>query len=197
MSGSKKIKKPLSIKVHKSVNKEVISAHKTKLSHPKPTKSQAPILSHVSKKPLALPPSSSQPSQKFTRNLLSSHADYTLSPSPSPTESPYCSPIQSQLFDNAPNSERNLYHPHSSDENHQDESLTQEVPFDKEFNPCTAIRHLTTAIKSKFSEICHAWGHGSDQTRDLWFSEFKKYCMWDPQHNERVLQIFRLKGVLD
>lgn len=126
MSGSKKNKKHLSIKVQKSVNKEVISAHKPKLSHPKPTKSRAPVPSHVSKKPSALPPSSSQPPQKFKRNLLSSHADHTPSPSPSPTESPYCSPIQPQSFDNAPNNERNLHHAHSSDENHQDESLAQE-----------------------------------------------------------------------
>ncbi|RYR48275.1 hypothetical protein Ahy_A07g034290 [Arachis hypogaea] len=59
------------------------------------------------------------------------------------------------------------------DENHQDESLTQEgepvtqegllkiVPFGKEFNSCTAVRHVTTAIKRKFSELCPAWGHAN------------------------------------
>ncbi|RYR03812.1 hypothetical protein Ahy_B06g083166 [Arachis hypogaea] len=164
--------------VQKSVNKEVISAHKTKLSHPKPTKSRAPVPSHVSKKPSVLPPSSSQPPQKFKR-MLSSHADHTPSPSPSPAESPYCSPIQPQSFDDTPNNEQNLHHAHSSDENHQDDSLTQEgepvtqegllkiVPFGNEFNPCTAVRHVTTAIKSKISEFCPTWGHASVQMRDL------------------------------
>ncbi|QHN80563.1 Transmembrane protein, putative [Arachis hypogaea] len=173
MSGSKKIKKYLSIKVQKFGNKEVNSAHKTKLSHPKPTKSRAPVPSHVSKKPSALPLSSSHPPQKFKRNLLSSHADHTPSPSPSPAESPYYSPIQPQSFDNTPNNERNLYHAHSSDENHQDESLAQEgelvtqegllkiVPFGNEFNPCTAVRHVTSAIKSKFSEFCPSWRHAN------------------------------------
>ncbi|RYQ79499.1 hypothetical protein Ahy_Scaffold6g108245 [Arachis hypogaea] len=155
-----KNKKHLSIKVQKSVNKEVISAHKTKLSHPKPIKSRALVPSHVSKKPLTLLLSSFQPPQKFKRNLLSSHVDQILSP----VESPYCSPIQPQSFDKAPNNERNLHHAHSSDENHQHESLTQEgkpvtqegllkiVPFGKEFNPYTAVRHITNAIKSKFSD---------------------------------------------
>ncbi|XP_057734340.1 uncharacterized protein LOC130949707 [Arachis stenosperma] len=185
MSGSKN-KKHLSIKVQKSGNKEVISAHKTKFSHPKPTKSRAPVPSHVSKKPSALPPSSSQPPQKFKRNLLFSHADHTPSPSQSPAESPYCSPIQPQSFDNAPNNEQNLHHAHLSDENHQDESLAQEgelvtqegllkiEPFGNEFNPCTAVRHVTNAIKSKFSEFCPSWRHASEQMRDLWFTEFKK-----------------------
>ncbi|XP_020971452.1 uncharacterized protein LOC107628302 isoform X2 [Arachis ipaensis] len=202
----KKIKKNLSIKVQKSGNKEVISAHKTKHSHLKPTKSRAPIPSHVSKKPSALPPSSSQPPQKFKRNLLSSHADHTPSPSPSPspspTESPYCLPIQPQSFHNAPNNERNLYHAHLSDENHNDGSLAQEgelvtqegllkiEPFGNEFNPCTAVRHVTNAIKSKFSEFCPSWKHASEQMRDLWFTEFKKNCMWEPQHNARIRQIF-------
>ncbi|XP_052107517.1 uncharacterized protein LOC127740529 [Arachis duranensis] len=201
MSSSKKNKKHLSIKVQQSGCKEVISAHKTKLSHPKPTKSRAPVPSHVSKKPSTLPPSSSQPPQKFKRNLLSSHADHTPSPSQSPAESPYCSPIQPQSFDNAPNNERNLHHAHSSDENHHDESLAQEgelvtqerllkiEPFGNEFNPCTAVRHVTNAIKSKFSEFCPSWRHASEQMRDLWFTEFK-----EPQHNARIRQIFEIKG---
>ncbi|RYQ91502.1 hypothetical protein Ahy_B09g097408 [Arachis hypogaea] len=177
MSGSKKNKKHLSIKVQKSGNKKVISAHKTKLSHPKPTKSRAPVPSHVSKKPSTLPPSSSQPPQNFKRNLLSSHADHTPSPSPSPTESPYCSPIQPQSFDNAPNNERNLHHAHSSDENHQDEYLTQEG------EPVTQEGLLKIV----------PFGN-DEQMRDLWFTEFKKNCMWEPQHNARIRQIFEIKG---
>ncbi|RYR18993.1 hypothetical protein Ahy_B03g063632 [Arachis hypogaea] len=203
MSGSKKNKKHLSIKVQKSGNREVISAYKTKLSHPKPIKSRAPVPSHVSKKPSALPPSSSQPLQKFKKNLLSSHADHTPSPSTSPAESPYCSPIQPQSFDNAPNNERNLHHAHPSDENHHDESLAQEgelvtqegllkiEPFGNEFNPCTAVRHVTNTIKSKFSEFCASWGHASEIMRDLWFTEFKKNCMWEPQHNARIHSKFK------
>ncbi|RYR25501.1 hypothetical protein Ahy_B02g059297 [Arachis hypogaea] len=79
-----------SLVIQKSVNKEVISAHKTKLLHHKPTKSRATVPSHVSKKPSALPAFSLHPSQKFKRKLLSSHVDHT----PSPAESPYCSSIQ-------------------------------------------------------------------------------------------------------
>ncbi|RYR13034.1 hypothetical protein Ahy_B04g070244 isoform A [Arachis hypogaea] len=30
--------------------------------------------------------------------------------------------------------------------------------------------------------------------RDLWFTEFKKNCMWKPQHNARIRQIFEIKG---
>nr|XP_025661569.1 uncharacterized protein LOC112757175 [Arachis hypogaea] len=145
---------------------------------------------------------------KDTPMLKISHAYHTPppSPSPSPAESPYCSPIQPQSFDNAPNNEQNLHHAHSSDENHHDESLAQEgelvtqegllkiEPFGNEFNSCTAIRHVTNAIKSKFSEFCPSWRHASEQMRDLWFTEFKKNCMWKPQHNARIRQIFEIKG---
>ncbi|XLU42491.1 hypothetical protein S245_037305, partial [Arachis hypogaea] len=60
-------------------------------------------------------------------------------------------------------------------ENHHDGSLSQEgelvtqegllkiEPFGNEFNPCTAVRHVTNAIKSKFSEFCLSWKHASEQ----------------------------------
>ncbi|RYQ99517.1 hypothetical protein Ahy_B07g087457 [Arachis hypogaea] len=44
----------------------------------------------------------------------------------------------------------------------------------KRFNPCTVVRHVTNAIKSKFSEFCPAWEHASEQMRNLWFTKFKE-----------------------
>ncbi|RYR20082.1 hypothetical protein Ahy_B03g065168 [Arachis hypogaea] len=141
------------------------------------------------------------------RNLLSSHADHT--PSPSPTESPYCSPIQPQSFDNAPNNERNLHHAHSSDENHQDESLTQEgesvtqegllkiVPFGKEFNPCIAVRHVTTTIKNKFSEFCPTWDMPVIKCEIFGLLNLRNIVCGILNTMKEFVKFFRLKGVLD
>ncbi|XP_020978160.1 uncharacterized protein LOC110271535 [Arachis ipaensis] len=123
-------------------------------------------------------PACVQPPQKFKRNLLSSHADHTPppspSPSPSPAESPYCSPIQPQSFDNAPNNERNLHHAHSSDENYHDESLAQESEL--------VTQEGLLKIEPFGNEFnpCIAIRH--------------KNCIWKPQHNARIRQIFEIKG---
>ncbi|WJX75192.1 hypothetical protein P8452_58745 [Trifolium repens] len=64
--------------------------------------------------------------------------------------------------------------------------LLQEIePYGNEFNPSSAVRYLTAAIKSKFDWFCPTWGHATKTMRDFWFDEFKKYCTWQPKYEAR------------
>lgn len=80
------------------------------------------------------------------------------------------------------------------DEQVEQECLQEIEPYGNEFNPSTATHFLSNSLKSKFDLFCPTWRHATSGMRDLWFSEFKKYCRWDSKYDARIRQIFYIKG---
>ncbi|PNY08838.1 hypothetical protein L195_g005375 [Trifolium pratense] len=105
-------------------------------------------------------------------------------PTPSPTTTPQCQSLSLE----------------SQENDIIDQELLQEIePYendiiDQEFNPSSAVRCLTAAIKSKYDWFCPTWGDATKSMRDFWFNEFKKYCKWQPKYEARIRRIFDIKG---
>ncbi|XP_045791588.1 uncharacterized protein LOC123886302 [Trifolium pratense] len=100
-------------------------------------------------------------------------------PTPSPTPTPQCQSLS----------------PESQENDIIDQELLQEIePYGNEFNPSSAVRCLTAAIKSKYDWFCPTWGDATKSMRDFWFNEFKKYCKWQPKYEARIRRIFDIKG---
>ncbi|XP_045802242.1 uncharacterized protein LOC123895800 [Trifolium pratense] len=157
---------------------------------PTPDHTQTPTPSPTtsSPTPTPLPTTTSTPTPTTTSILISSPTQLPTTPTPTPLPSH----IPQSL-------EQTQQQTQSSDIESQDDHVDQEclpeiMPYGNEFNPSSAVRFLTAAIKSKFDWYCPTWGKSTKDMRDLWFNEFKKYCTWEPKYEARICQIFDIKG---